>query len=290
MKTVCLFLFTAISVGYSVGAQAEEACTLKVILRNFSRTITTAELMTLVNQVTDSTNIKIAENQTDYSLEIYMTDSIDHHNTRFVRSSGSIELWPSKQVQDRSSYSIDSGTNFMRKRKFNKPMLENHLTQILKQYLTSCANLDKVIKSTGNGTLNPVDGERYTTQRGFVFERVGSYWKDPAGLQWGEILAGEYTNAGIDSPAVKACEAIGARLPTIEEYDRLMTYFSPSNNRNRILSPEGLYELNALFPWSSGMYTTATRSDNGVGYDFHHDVGSGSPALAHWELNVRCVK
>lgn len=288
MKTIYTLLL--LSGAFSNSALAQDACTLKINLRTHFSKVSAAEVSSLVDQIASDSDIKIVDTDSDYTLEVYGTDTIDHHNSRYIYSHGNIKLWPSNQIQDRSSIGPEFSSGFMRARKFKKQIAIDLLTKSLNPILKSCASLDQLVKSTGNGTLNPVDGSTYVTKTGFTFKRVGTYWKDPSGLQWGEILPGEYANANTDSPAVKACAAQGARLPTLEDFKNLLTYFPQGTDRNRTLSPAGQYEFNALFPWSFGMYTTATRSPNGVGYDFHHLVGIGSPAMEHWELNVRCVR
>lgn len=273
-----------------LSSYAQKKCTVNLNFRNHLEKISTSELINKAQTITKDTNIEIVEGESDYSIEIYANRTMDHHDARYAYIYGVTEVWPSDQVQDRSAIQREFDTPFMRTRKLNKRRVSKLMNRTLRKELKSCEDIAKKIASTGNGTLVPVDGDIYTTRTGSEFKRIGTYWKAPDGLLWGETLQHEYTNVGTESPAAKACEELGARLPTAQEYKNLLTYFSKSHNRNRVLSRKGQFEFNALFPWSFGMFFTSTRDSEGVGHDFHHNVGLTGQAMGHWELNVRCVK
>lgn len=137
---------------------------------------------------------------------------------------------------------------------------------------------------------------------------------DSTGLYWLEKLAEDAKNGCVDqqgnyhvalcskdirnvsdSDAEKQCEAFGARLPTIEEYERLLKDFQPSASLEKGLSPEIYHQVAMAFkddmPFAA--WTSSVRADN--------------PAQAHYfswrrgqmhdrfeyrsvELPVRCVR
>jgi hypothetical protein len=284
------FIILAITSLISLSTFAQKKCTVNLSLKTYLEKVSTHEIMDMALEITKLTNIRITNGGSDYSIQVYASRIIDHHNARFAYISGKTEVWPSNQIQNRAAIKDDFGTSFMRLRKLSKKRTVKLMRKTLRDLLKSCDHILQTIKSTGNGTLSPINGDTYITETGAQFLRVGDYWKAPNGLLWGKVLTDDYTNVGLGSPAVRACEDLGARLPTTNEYKNLISYFSQSNNRNRVLTTEGHKEFNSLFPWSSGLYTTSTRDADGVGYDFFHETGNTSPAMAHWALNVRCVK
>ena len=284
-----LLLLGIISV-IPLSSYAQKDCTVNLNLRTYLKKVSTAELLDKALEITKTTNIEIVDGDSNYSIEIYASRTTDHHDLRYAYIHGNTEVWPSHHVQDRSAISDDFGTPFMKRRKLKKKRVNRLMNKVLSKELKSCEDIAAKIARSGNGTLDPIDGNTYTTRTGAEFKRIGTYWKAPDGLLWGEVLEHEYTNVGVESPAVKACEELGARLPTAQEYKNLLENFSQSNNRNRTLSVKGQFEFNALFPWSFGVFFTSTRDSEGVGYDFHHRSGSTSEAMGHWSLNIRCVK
>src|SRR3989344_6874543 len=81
--------------------------------------------------------------------------------------------------------------------------------------------------------------ETYTTSTGAVFTRVvhpgfGRAWMDPSGTIW-SANQGAHINDDwgvpdengiiVDSAATQTCKRIGGRLPTAEDYEKLVSYF-----------------------------------------------------------------
>lgn len=105
----------------------------------------------------------------------------------------------------------------------------------------------------------------YTTSTGAVFTQVqgpgkfGTAWKDPGGAIWSRYV-GEFSNDSlapeqngiiVKSEAAKTCTKIGGKLPTIDDYQRLISFFDrlPENQfGHRYLTDTGRTDLYAVFP------------------------------------------
>jgi Regulator of chromosome condensation (RCC1) repeat len=118
----------------------------------------------------------------------------------------------------------------------------------------------------GQHPLQGTSATTYVTSSGAIFTRVsgntqfGPGWKDPSGTVWSS-LQGKFTNIAtnpdqgnviVDSAATRACSAIGGRLPTIQDYYSLVSYFD--RNSNHELTELGRKDLYQIFP-DMGMNT-----------------------------------
>lgn len=156
--------------------------------------------------------------------------------------------------------------------------------------------------------------ENYTTHdsRGkaiAVFTRVegpgtfGKTWQDPSGAVW-STFQGNYTNEALqpdqngivlESESTQACARIGGHLPTLEEYQRLASYFE---TRNQIFTEQGNKDARALFPdmkgpqgtrWFSS--STVYATDSTLAYGFLAIPGFANIFRGHRNLaySVRCI-
>jgi hypothetical protein len=284
-----IILLTALSI-LTTTVYSQKNCSINLKINSSLKKASDKFFMDKANELTKNSDIEIVTTDSDYSLSILAYDSYDHHDARYKYLRIISKLWPSDKDKKRSAYEYDVDSNYKKKRKFNKKRVTKYVMKSLKHNLKSCAQIDSLIKSNGFGTLDPKDGDTFETSTGSIFKRVGNYWEDPSGMLWGETLEGRFKNADVNSPAVMACKVLGANLPSADDYRRLVSYFGQSKNINQKFSKKGQFEFNALFPWSNGSFFTSTRDQYGVGLDFFHNIGRISEAMAHWELNVRCVK
>jgi hypothetical protein len=140
----------------------------------------------------------------------------------------------------------------------------------------------------------------------------GNAWKDPNGSIW-SAYQGEYPNTAIkadqngvvmDSLATEACTKIGGSLPTIQMYQKLVSYFDLDNKG--LLTDQGAKDLAGIFPdllndqgytrffWSSSVisdYPNDARTFmpvTGLRYDIRwYSTNSGHPRNQYG--SVRCI-
>ncbi len=143
-----------------------------------------------------------------------------------------------------------------------------------------------------------VANQTYTTARGFEFIQVndpgfGMAWKAPDGNFW-SAYQGKFPNEGtsihsdpnsnddevIDSVAVKVCEAIGGKLPSMNDYRKLREYFKNSPDYVSIFPGEG------MFYWTS---TTQNKSPRYMRIRPYLDA-FGDLANSRKLYGVQCVK
>lgn len=94
--------------------------------------------------------------------------------------------------------------------------------------------------------------------------KFGSVWKDPSGTAWSSNQ-GDYTNIAIkpdqnfvviDSLATEACAKIGGDLPTLDDYQKLLSYVELDLG---FPTAKGWKDLYALFPdMRAGIYWTVS--------------------------------
>lgn len=126
-----------------------------------------------------------------------------------------------------------------------------------------------VIVLTSGGMLlgaNVNVGETYTTHDSngkvmAVFTMVqgpgkfGNAWRDPNGVVWSKLIA-EAQNMGpsydegqngfiVSGEAVDACKAIGGDLPSMEDYEKLTSYFEYTGVH---FTDQGQRDLETVFP------------------------------------------
>ena len=141
-----------------------------------------------------------------------------------------------------------------------------------------------------------VSGQAFANDYGFKkinFKGFGAAVLAPNGTVWSNYL-GQYSNDGIskdgvitNSPAAKACEAIGGTLPTYGDYQSILGLFSGDLNDIRLSIPQ-LKDLHQVFPFfKNRSFWTSTvnqngfpNENNGGAYDAyvfidHYDNGIG---------------
>ena len=155
-----------------------------------------------------------------------------------------------------------------------------------------------------------IDPRFEPTSTGSVFKSVKhptfrDAVQDPDGVIWSEVLIGKYRNYGTHkgevitlSDAVKACDELGGRLPTLEDYTRFQSYFDFENNK---MTAEGLNDLYRIFPdmkpvmkpvmidkyfWSSSVYRNSEGRTAQVFSSYHGRLGVDACVNANF---VRCV-
>ncbi len=82
-------------------------------------------------QIAASTNIQIVESGSDYMLEIYAHEGIDHHDERLGYVFGTTAVWPSNQIKGRSAVEDEFGNEMMERRKLTKKIVIGLLTKTL---------------------------------------------------------------------------------------------------------------------------------------------------------------
>ncbi|MGZ3770366.1 MAG: hypothetical protein ACXVCP_11145 [Bdellovibrio sp.] len=95
--------------------------------------------------------------------------------------------------------------------------------------------------------------QTYTTEHGYIFTKVadpsfGPTWQAPNGQVWSQYQ-GMYENYGklgdsivnehndhevIDSVAVRACQSIGGKLPSLQEFQTFFNYFNSTADFHNI--------------------------------------------------------
>jgi hypothetical protein len=128
-----------------------------------------------------------------------------------------------------------------------------------------------------------------------------SAWRAPDGTIWTDMINGDYTNIPTKgeelinnqiqhSPAIGACAALGARLPTKEDYLKLQSYFEQDGNA---LSQQGMDDLGKLFPKmiNEFMWTSSGDPKDLLGV-FYFNGYSGSLVFGSYQYlySVQCVK
>lgn len=121
----------------------------------------------------------------------------------------------------------------------------------------------------------------FTTSTGSVFTQVYKSkfgakdfaWKDPSGKVWSDTVwdssvsvYGLYGNEALEpdkgdmvvkTPATEACKKIGGKLPTAQEFAKLLSYFD--SVAGPTLSEKGRMDFFTLFPDAGGrIYWTAS--------------------------------
>jgi hypothetical protein len=98
-----------------------------------------------------------------------------------------------------------------------------------------------------------------------------------------------------DSDAEKHCKEFGARLPTIEEYGRLLKDFEPSASLEKGLSTETYHQVAMAFkddiPYAA--WTSSVRSDDPTQahyFSWHRGQIQDRYEYRSVELPVRCVR
>lgn len=98
-----------------------------------------------------------------------------------------------------------------------------------------------------------------------------------------------------DSDAEKKCESFGARLPTFEEYERLLKDFEPAASLDKGLTPEIYHQISMAFkddmPYAA--WTSTVRSDNPTQaryFSWHRGALQDRYEYRSVELPVRCVR
>ena len=158
-------------------------------------------------------------------------------------------------------------------------------------------------KEDVHAVVQKISSSRFeATSTGAVFEpgkhlSLGSVVIAPNGLMWSAALPGIYKNEGTlngdeitDSAAVKACEKIGGRLPSQEEYDGLRKYFDLQQRGQ--MTMEGQSDLQRIFPDMIGkwFWASSVRPRGSIfGYAFNCFHGSEHYPPRHNENSVLCV-
>ncbi len=149
------------------------------------------------------------------------------------------------------------------------------------------------------------DQVTYTTTTGAVFNQVdnpafGKVWRSPDGLVWSSNI-GKFsnkpqtpiTNGEIkDSPAANACRQIGGRLPTVQEYLTLTSYFDMKPG-GVLISDLGRIDLFAVFPdvRSHNFWSSTINGGGGIFYVFYDNgvINCWSKKCVNANRSVRCV-
>lgn len=127
----------------------------------------------------------------------------------------------------------------------------------LKSFLTK-QNLNVLILVAGllAASSSPAD-LTFQTSRGFVFSQIndatfGLSWKAPDGTLWSSYL-GKMANNGTvvngvvtDSPATNACARIGGSLPSLAQYQNLLSHYFESGTQS--MTDQDRADLYRLFP------------------------------------------
>ena len=118
----------------------------------------------------------------------------------------------------------------------------------------------------------------------------GTAWVTPEGIAWSSYQ-GLHSNAGtasgdimLNSPATQACEAMGGRLPTIEDYRALMKHFRKPNGGNDLDSFKVFSNDMIQVYWTATAHTSFfARIVKGM-----DDFGDLAPTTSRLHA-VRCV-
>jgi hypothetical protein len=142
-------------------------------------------------------------------------------------------------------------------------------------------------------------GSLYRTSEGAVFTRVsfkqfGSAWRDPEGNIWSANLGrfnflpdAQETPGKPHSAAMVACEKIGGRLPSLDEYKKLLAYFLIEQPEVWSRDLQTLFPDWGILPLNRGEWFWAYSDAGGrlvIGTDTYGDIGYRS-----LELSVRCI-
>jgi len=134
----------------------------------------------------------------------------------------------------------------------------------------------------------------YKTSTGAIFTQVnlpsGPAWKDPSGRTW-SMSQGKFANNAIktdtdkfvvDSPAVEACAKIGEKLPTLDDYQTLSSYFDWEG-------PQGKKDLFALFPDMKGHEFWTSSLAYKIKDVFFFKAFDSSPGNRNFKKSVQCL-
>lgn len=150
-----------------------------------------------------------------------------------------------------------------------KKELVNYISLNIFFILISCAPHDSApLNSQENKvpdkTTTPEKSEKNVTLKtksGAVFvldtsnPALGEAWRDPSGVIWGDVAKNQdQTTMLMDSySAEKYCRTLGARIPDVDEVERLGRYFGSKPNSLDGYEPQVLPNPNENF-WSSIVY------------------------------------
>lgn len=278
LKTLTLFAILIVNSSF-----ARKNCKINLISKSFLKKITSLDVIKRAKSLSEKSDIELVKNNSDFTVKVMAMNHIDYHNSNYSMVSYHISIWPSHLPEMRSSIVETFETNYLKNRRLTNRRLFKILDKGLSRFLKSCEDASNIIKKSGSGTLDLSKIDYYTSGLGYRFVRENDEWIDPSGLHWLDTLDGEYKN----TEAAAACFERNARVPTQQDYKRLLSYFEMSKNKER-LSKKGLFELNSLFPWSYSFFIVAP--ENGINRFFFQNTGSFGNSLEHWKLNLRCVK
>lgn len=171
--------------------------------------------------------------------------------------------------------------------------LYNYGTSVLVALMTIC-----LISLSGQ---NGFAADSYTTSTGAVFthingpENFGSAWRDPSGTLWssnqGHAMNLERANGFPQISADALCKKIDGKVPTLEDYLRLKTYFE--TNDKGLFTSRGQQDFYAIFPdsynetfWSRTMVPPPIAE---ILYAAFFSNGSTNYLYANADLSVRCA-
>jgi hypothetical protein len=149
--------------------------------------------------------------------------------------------------------------------------------------------------STNDGAQGPNGGQRGTqgeerivgyprgsTGQVFVrdttYPKLGEAYRDSKGLIWGSVIS----NSMNQYDAKKACENIGARLPTLEEFKRLRNYLTDYGRVKFNTTVDG----KEVLPGFSNDYFWSSTTEFGV----HGDALVGRDIGYHRPYSVSAVR
>lgn len=143
----------------------------------------------------------------------------------------------------------------------------------------------------------------YETSTGAIFTQVdspifGTSWMDPDGTVWSPVI-GRFLNQPqaisndeiTDSQAVNACQKLGARLPTLDDFRRLAAYFDRTSD-GVLITDKGRVDLFVLFPEVERGSFWASTIELGVIYYMFTKYGSIMCARVRCQTaraQVKCV-
>ena len=146
-----------------------------------------------------------------------------------------------------------------------------------------------------------LDNSRRISKTGVIFQKTDAYpelgeaYSDPTGLIWGSLIPASSAPQGLTpQAAAEACKRIGARLPTIEEFDQFARYLGADSPMG--YDPHSVTDKKDLLPELSGnsFWSSSGNESNHVNDAFTGE--SGMLFYIIWSeettftMSARCVR